>query len=167
MSYCLHFCSPKSFRNSAIFFIPWETISMNSLFSQSCWICCWTSELILRLRIGKIQLVFFRNTQECERSERLTPPGSTISGRYFHLKRMSISILVPSFFAKNKHGRRSQFFYVHVEERLPIRSPGPSVHLIGKCLCLKLHVYTRYHCIHETLSLNNFPALWFDFATAR
>lgn len=40
----------------------------------------------------------------------LTPPGSTISGRYFHLKRMSISILVPSFFAKNKHGRRGQFF---------------------------------------------------------
>lgn len=59
------------------------------------------------------------------------------------------------------------FFYAHVEKRLPIWSPGPSVHLIGKSLCLKLHVYTRYHCIHETLSFNHFPALWFDFATAR
>ena len=38
---------PKSLRNSAIFFIPSETISMNCLFSQSCWICFCTAELIL------------------------------------------------------------------------------------------------------------------------
>lgn len=47
-------------------------------------------------------------------------------------------------------------FYALVEERLSIWSSGPSVHLIGKSLCLKLHVYTRYYCIHETLSLNLF-----------
>ena len=153
MPCCLHFCSPKSFRNSAIFFIPWETISMNSLFSQSCWICCWTSELILRLRLGKNSTCFL---QEDSRMWKINSTGLNNQRKIFSFETHEHFNIGSKLLWEKQTWPPKLIFYALVEERLSIWSSGPSVHLIGKSLCLKLYVYTRYYCIHETLSLNLF-----------
>lgn len=145
----------KSLRNSAIFFIPWETISMNSLFSQSCWICCWTSELILRLRLGKNSTCFL---QEDSRMWKINSTGLNNQRKIFSFETHEHFNIGSKLLWEKQTWPPKLIFYALVEERLSIWSSGPSVHLIG-------NLFTQWNTtdICQLDNVENIPPLYARF----